>query len=356
MITLYSYSLPFTSPFQAAGRNWEKREGVILRYQHQQVDIAAEAAPLPGFSRESKAETEAYLEQNSGEIDFFLESLKSFKELQEKILVMKPPSSAAFAISCLGFQLLEQRDPANAVKPDEQSVEVNALIGLVPEEQLLSMVHHRFGEGYRAFKIKADSEPLHLVPLLKRLAGELPEIRFRLDANRSWTYETACRFAEQVSELPIDYIEEPFADAKLEKLSAFKQQYSIQVALDESLESPETFREALDKHIVDVLILKPTLFGDLPQLIRLFDRKAERTPKVVVTSTLESAVGRSAVIRLAGIVGSDSLAHGLDTVRMFTEDLIAEQSASAHLEPERFSWAPDFEKCNTRLLNEKSSS
>src|SRR5690606_27455981 len=80
-------------------------------------------------------------------------------------------------------------------------------------ESIESGAKQLLAEGYRTFKIKVGRLPVEqeiaMVQHVRKTIGN--NIALRLDANRSWTLQTALLFGEAVAECGIEYIEEPLA-------------------------------------------------------------------------------------------------------------------------------------------------
>ena len=143
--------------------------------------------------------------------------------------------------------------------------------------------------------------------------------RFRLDPNRSWAFDVALEIAGALRGYPVEYIEEPLAEA--ERLPRFIQESPLPVALDETLREIEpeglaSFRGAV------ALVLKPTLMGGF-QRVREFARAGEKHGMVsVVSACFESGVGIYALGRFAASLAKTSAA-GLDTYSRLGADVLA---------------------------------
>ena len=127
-----------------------------------------------------------------------------------------------------------------------------ALIGLPPTPDELNefladdapdayenAVERLLGRGYRSIKVKVGRQSLEqdisrVHTLKQHVAGRA---LLRLDGNRAWSTQAACRFGAAVGPEGIDYIEEPLRDPG--DHTRFWKQTGIRVGLDETLvESP----------------------------------------------------------------------------------------------------------------------
>jgi len=158
-----------------------------------------------------------------------------------------------------------------------------------------------FAAGIRCLKIKlaATDDPGRVFAI----AEAVPGARLRIDANRSWPRaEVAARLAA-LARLPIDYAEEPCAEAH--RLAA--EPLSCKIALDESLAAitPDELGAALHGRQLAALVLKPTVLGGLSAVRELAERARRAGVAAIVSHGLEGPVGTAACAELALALGGD---------------------------------------------------
>jgi len=272
----YSYRLPL------AGGG--EREGILLRDGKRWGD----AAPLPGWSRET------------------LDDVRGFLDRDGEDLV---PASLQCALEALeqDWALLRCEVP------------LNALLDGTGQEILAGSVR-AFREGCRCLKIKTSGVDLaHLPELLEEITRETGNLcKLRLDPNRSWDFDQALRFADELRHLPIEYLEEPLEDSS--RLPEWLSRSRCPVALD------ETLREIAPSELsrfegAAALVLKPTLMGGFTRC-REFAKAGECLGMVsVVSASYESGVGIHALGRFAASLQRISSA-GLDTYSRLETDVL----------------------------------
>ena len=103
--------------------------------------------------------------------------------------------------------------------------------------------------------------------LVIRVAAAVPNVRLRVDANRSWPRADVMKSLERLALLPIDFVEEPCVDAH----ELLAQRLPCRIALDESLVEldPAALRRALTSPELAALVCKPTLLGGFARCIEL---------------------------------------------------------------------------------------
>ena len=332
MINLYRYSLPFRSPFKTARGTFKERTGLLVQLRNESISVLTEAAPLPGFSRESLDDTEQCLARIQTDLSDFLKNDRSILDFRQFLNSRSLTPSAEFALSTLASSLWLQTGRANV--PDlfsqncRNEVKVNAVTGLGNPEEIISSVESHYTNGFRTVKIKSSSNPDSLITALKELNLKFPDISFRIDANQSWPLNRSLQIIEGFTGLNVEYIEEPVQVSSAMDYSNLVNESPIPIALDESINSMEILEKALQLLENAVFILKPMLFGDIFRISETISGNRGPLQRIVVTTALESAVGRNMVNTIAAIVGDSGLAHGLNTGDLFQNDLYPLPAAS----------------------------
>lgn len=168
-------------------------------------------------------------------------------------------------------------------------------------------------KGYTVFKLKVGSGPLDCdlanVNALRHALGESGLIR--LDANRAWNFAEALSILAAIGPAQIEFVEEPLSSSSPVELVRLSDATGIAVALDESIESAsdlEAFRELR----VPALVLKAARVGGPSKCLEIVKAaRAIGVAKIVITDSMETAVGMSAAIHLAASLAPVGTAVGL---------------------------------------------
>lgn len=355
-LTAYRYELPLAKPFRTAGRTWLSRQGVLLKLEHEGITAWGEAAPLPGFSRETVAEVAGRLREISPALQRLLEEevkdagkagsgaadqqdvpghisppegwelgqsgepfftgVSRYPRVNRFYREHQVPPALQFAIdtmwtdfhsrreSCSPGSLLFGRMPG--------SIPVNAVLPLgdSPEESL-----ERAGElvdrGYGTLKVKVGDDRGSGIEVLRHLRERYPGLKLRADANRAWSLDRALEAFALLEEAGLEYCEEPLAEVTPSNLERLTGGSSVPVALDESLADPDVGPELWP--FADFFILKPMVSGGLSNLFATKALADHHDIGIIVTSSLEGSTGRSMTSLIAGGMGSREYAHGLAT-------------------------------------------
>lgn len=317
-LEVYRYRLPFRGDVRIGSLQARFRTGICIRLIDGAIVGWGEAAPLAGLSSERD-------EDVARELIRLRDMLPAFGP---ELLANLDAPSARFALDTALHEVRARRDGLDQlVAPTNVRHSYLHIAGLRGDvEGTVDLAE----PSPAAIKIKVGADDwqddVRRVEAIR--AAEGPEVRLRLDANRSWNLTDAEDFLSAVSGIGIDYIEEPVRLVEnLGRLNTF----GIDVALDETLH--ELVRQgcsnghALVQQAVDrvpsasVLVLKPSLIGDWGVTLDLFGAAHGKRRRVVVSSAYESGLGLRAVIALAS-QNPFSDPPGLDPYRRLASDLI----------------------------------
>ncbi|MFT5125509.1 MAG: O-succinylbenzoate synthase [Kiritimatiellia bacterium] len=253
-----------------------------------------EIAPLSGFSSDSLDEA-----------------------LQEAIELLQQPDgrtptcpSLAWAVDTaqLNLEAAQKNIPLcqlmRAAAP--RHIAINAL--LMPDEPISR------DRTYPIVKCKVGARPI--AEEADRLR-KVP-VRLRLDANRSLSLGQALTLSMALSELDVEYIEEPVK--AFEDLPAFIEQSHFPVALDETLREKTSAELAhLD---LGAIVYKPSLMGSWIRLMHWHEFAVERGIEMTISAAYETGIGLWNLANVAAGLSNASPYAGLDTYRFLAEDLL----------------------------------
>lgn len=318
--TCYTYTLPLDPPLPLRGKTVPRRDGALLRLTGEGGATGwGEAAPLPGFSSESKDEAIESLARRARVLPG-----RDLPEDSEQLLQWEGPGAPPSVRFAVQSALLELRAShaegpvASLLGDGRDPVSLNALVpagatDLEAQGERLRRV------GFEAVKLKVGrASPATDVDRVHALyAGLGPEVALRLDANRAWSFEEATTVAEGIATVPVEYVEEPLS--RPDRLADIAEQTGWPVALDETTRErpPGAFA---GREEVAAVVLKPTFLGGV-SAARRWKRWAESvgaTP--VISSSYESGVGTRMLLALAS-AWSDAPA-GLSVHTRLAEDVL----------------------------------
>ncbi|WP_218593319.1 o-succinylbenzoate synthase [Pseudonocardia oceani] len=206
-------------------------------------------------------------------------------------------------------------------EPVRASVPVNAIVPAVAPAVAHALV---VASGCGTAKVKVADAPGSLADDLARVEAVRdalgPGGHVRVDANARWAVDeavTAIRALDRAAG-GLQYVEQPCVT--LEELAAVRRRVDVRIAADESIRRAEDPLRVAVAGAADVAVLKCAPLGGVRRALEV--AQACGLP-CVVSSALESGVGLSAEIALAGALPDLDFACGLGTGALFTADVTA---------------------------------
>lgn len=273
-----TYRLPLRNPLRTAHGVWAVREGLMVRLEAETGAVTyGEVAPLPQFGSETLAES--------------LERCLGFGDKPDDAVLDDVP----VRFGCVRFALATARAPSLAVDL-EKRLPVTAL--LPAGKAALDLLPGKLEQGFLSFKWKVGVDrPEEELGLLDDLLGLLPAYtRLRLDANGAWDRRSAEKWLARCSDRPVEFIEQPVAPDDADTLLGLANDYPVTLALDESVANLAAAREWQGRGWRGVFVIKPALAGPLDELAAW---AKESKADLVLSSAIETALGRAAVLRYA---------------------------------------------------------
>lgn len=341
---VFTYALPLETPIPLRGATLPTRTGLLLKLYSAEGHTAwGEAAPLPGFSRESLEACERSLVDAAQSLlkldghggDGALGKLPAFQSTTAHSAAYFAVESAWRHLAALG----QGKAPWQMGRPDRsEQLLLNALL-TGDRPTIRSQAERAAALGYRAVKLKVGREhmadDLQLVRMVREIIG--PDIELRLDANQAWNLEDAILFGKAVREWDIAYVEEPCASPF--DLPSFHEVTGVPYAVDESIQTLHDlvqqratrpgiglFRDLPVVPVVQgakAIVWKPTLVHTPNLGALLFDEtKPGQTRTLVLSGAFESGVGTAALASYAARFADAETPVGLDTYRWLMPDLL----------------------------------
>lgn len=295
---LWRYAIPMESGVLLRDRRLTQREGLLLLLQENRRQGWGEIAPLPGFSSETLAQAQQAC------LAWIADWLTGRSPTESAL------PSAAFGISCACAEL-------DGVLPNAASWQSAPLCYGDPDALLLQLQ----AQATPCAKMKVGLyEAARDGMQVSLLLDALPQLRLRLDANRSWTPEKARQFVRWLTpqqRVRIAFIEEPCRTP--EESLRFAADCNVRIAWDETLREPGfTLRTQPG---VAAVVIKPTLTGSIARVRQLIADARQLGLEAVVSSALESSLGLTQLARLACWLTPQST-PGLDTLSLMRQQLV----------------------------------
>ena len=295
-IEIRPYRLRLARPLRTAHGVHEVREGFLVLAHDGNLVGRGDAAPLPDLGTESLAECHEQLRR--ARFDSLPETPAARCAVEQALLDLDA-QRAGIPLA----RLLERAAPLE--------VPASALLSAQSVPELARESQRARAEGFRILKLKVGLDGDYARAAVVRDAAG-PAISLRLDANGAWDSQSALRKLRELAPLGIELCEQPTPDLLGLEGSPVPLAADEMIAVD-----PEG---ALER--AQIIVLKPMLLGGLIPALRFARRAHGHGRKIVVTSSLESAVGRAGAAHLAAAVLAlgPQPAAGIATGRLFADD------------------------------------
>jgi len=325
MIVIRPYSLPLATPYRWSKGEQTTRGGLIHRIEISGHVGWGETAPPPHLRVDGPAlqrEAEAAVAGLDPEDEEFLAKLDARAPAPR---VRTGLSTAWFCaraakagISLAAYLGEGWREPA-------AQVPINGLIGEGDPGAAADRAGEIWSQGIRTFKIKCTEDHDLDDRRVAAIRAAFPTATLRLDPNEAWTRDNMLDRMAAMAPLDIEYVEEPVSSARtmadLEGFAELKRASPIPIALDQSVTGVAEATAILNAGAADILILKSQAVGGFDHAMNVTRMAEGRGVECVMTSSLETAIGLTASLHAAALLGAPIPACGLSLGRFFTEDV-----------------------------------
>ncbi len=203
-----------------------------------------------------------------------------------------------------------------------KAIGVNATLPAVANSEI-ERVLEPFG-AFRTIKIKvADKDSLIDDDLerIRRVRKLYPDVRIRLDANGGFSVDEALDLAEKTQELGLEYFEQPVAtvsELKQLKQKLIERNIALKIAADESIRKASDPLLVAREQAADIAVLKVQPLGGIVAALKI---APDCGLEVVVSSALESSIGISQGLYLAGALPELNYDCELATAALLAADV-----------------------------------
>jgi len=317
------YRLILNTAFETSRGKISQRKGFIINLKSKNGKTGiGDAAPFPEFGSESYEETEEALNKIELKINIDLSDIRKSLKYTLRNFEAFPALRHGMEQALLNLICKEKNSSLSELlklKLKDEII-VNAVIGFLSAADVHLKVKDIIAKGFNTIKIKVGrpkfEEDLEILKAVRDATGS--DIKVRVDVNGKWDLDCAVKNLRQLEDLNIEYAEQPVNS--IEDFIKIKKETSISLAADESIRNYISARAFILRKAVDVIVLKPMVIGGLVPTLEIIELAEKYKVIPVVTSSFESAVGRSNLVIAAAYVKAD-VAHGLGISKYYEQDI-----------------------------------
>jgi len=323
---IYQYTIELNQPLLIRQQKLTNRSGLIIRLISEKgTEGFGEAAPLPGYSRETLSESSKQLHLLKSKLmgQTLPDQLTNFNGQFEHWLNpfdLSPSARFGFESAVLNLLANARHTPIYKLIPETTShpVRVSGLLA-GSKDQISEQTKKLINQGFSELKLKVGNDvddDIEKVLLVNNAA--YGKARLHLDANQMWNFDQAVSFGKAIGCAAVSYIEEPFKDCS--KIPEFFDQTLIPVALDESIQHL-TLEKIRAISGVEILVLKPTILGGIEKTLHIMTQAKNAALDTIISSSFESSVGIWTLVNIVETTSHNTTA-GLDTLKWFKDDVL----------------------------------
>ena len=304
-IALHHLRMPLVAPFETSFGREVDRECILIVVHSGGLSGLGECVAThdPGYNYETTGTAWHILR------DFILplvlqsqvDSIADFRRLIERI---RGHHLAKAGVEMALWDILGQmqsrslREMLGGTLP---RVQVGVSVGLQESPAaLVSTIHSYLEQGYGRVKIKI--KPGRDVGDAQAVRRAFPALRLQVDANSSFTLETA-RSLKPIDDLDLLLIEQPLFEDDIWDHRLLQAEFRTPICLDESIVSPRHARYALEMKACGIINIKAARLGGLSQALEVHDLCQAGNVPVWCGGMLETGVGRASNLALASLPG-----------------------------------------------------
>ncbi|KUO95311.1 o-succinylbenzoate synthase [Ferroacidibacillus organovorans] len=336
-VSLQRVRLPLKEPFVTSFGIEDAREGIIVTVRTVRGGIGygeCVASMEPLYSEETNATAWHMLR------DFFIPALQShaynsvqdLRDIRLKLAHFKRNKMAKAAIEMAIWDAYanESATPiATLLGGTRTEIPVGISIGIQPNlDTLIERVGYYVSQGFARVKLKVrpgfDFEPLRVI------RESFPDMPLMADANSAYCLKDV-RHLKKWDALNLMMIEQPLAHDDIMDHAKLQAELATPICLDESINSAEDLRKALEIGACRIVNLKVGRVGGFGEALAIHDRCREAGVDMWCGGMLESGIGRLHNVALTALPGFTLPGDTAPSARYFEEDLI--QPAVTFLRP-----------------------
>ncbi|MEE2679751.1 MAG: o-succinylbenzoate synthase [Myxococcota bacterium] len=326
---------PIAVPMRAALRTTHgtvtDRQGWLLELEaFGGVPGFGEALPLPGFGLESAdhagaALAEAVRRLVGREID----SVAAGLSVVAPDLATAPAARAALDGALRDLEARELGMPLATRLAAELGTETRPtvasgfLLGSDRPDVAAEEAAGAVAAGFRVLKLKVGSAAFDRdrdrVASVRERVGTA--VALRVDANEAWPESAAAAHIETLAGLGVELVEQPLDRDATAAAARLRRTSAIPLAADEAVRDVPSAERVLRAGAADVLVVKPAAVGGLGRALAIVQRARAAGIEVLITSFLDTAIGRTGALHLAAALPPSRHASGLATGALLADDL-----------------------------------
>lgn len=323
-IEVFHLSMPMKFTFKSSQAMLNHRETLVIKVTDELGNTGygeVVAFNEPFYTKETLPDSKRVL------INHFLPSLlqKEIKhpfEIHQGLGSLYPMAMAGVENALL--DLFARRQQLSILKTvfDEEThnrIYAGIVLGDLNIDSLLNQVEEYVQQGYIRFKFKIKPEDGFVK--LKCIREKYPDLMILADANKSFRAEHVQEL-KKIDELGLRCLEEPLASGDLLAYQRLQEQLITPLCLDESIQTMEDLRSAIELKTCQVINVKVGRVGGLFYVKQMIEACRKNNIHYWIGSMMESGISKILHVHLASLKDNYIPGDLSPSRRYFDKDVI----------------------------------
>ena len=183
---------------------------------------------------------------------------------------------------------------------EKRVIETDITIGINSIEHMTASALKYKSNGARVLKVKLGKnavEDVQRIEKIRQAVGD--DIIIRIDANQGWNFDDALYALKAMSDLRIQFCEQPMRTWYDDYLPSLLEQSPVKIMADESCYNHHDARKQIKSRSCDYINIKLVKSGGIAEAIRIHDLAQEEDVPCMIGGMLESRLALSANLHFA---------------------------------------------------------
>lgn len=205
----------------------------------------------------------------------------------------------------------------------QKFVPAGAVVGTLDLAEAQRQTEQFLSEGYSRIKLKLD--PVQPYRFLQEIRRSFPEISLAVDANTAFTIEDL-NVLKSLDEFRLLFIEEPLQAENFVDYHALQRELATPIALDESITSFMTTRQAVELGSCKAVNVKVSRVGGLSETLAIHQYCLSKNIPLMSGGMIEFGVSRAHTLIAASLAGFTIPGDLSAASRFWEKDIISEEA------------------------------
>lgn len=323
-IDLIRVNNPFSHPFETSFTKFEVRDAILVKVYSEGLIGWGECKAFHGpFYNDEDNGTVMHILKNLIIPRILHTDIESPEAFMKQFKYIIGNRLAKAAVENALWEIMVQRTGKSLktlLGGTQDEIKVGVSLGMEKDiPSLLAQVEKYLAQGYHRTKIKI--KPGKDYEVIKAVREAYPDIVMTVDANSAYTLKDIDLF-KAMDEFNLEYIEQPLGESDIVDHARLQAELKTPICLDESIDSYEIAKAAIDLKSCRVINIKSSRCGGIYEAKRIHDLCVEHNIPVWCGGMTELGIGRAQNVSFASLPGFAQLAHDVAASdRYFAEDI-----------------------------------